>query len=311
MYFQIQEGFSPINLKDIEKDKLTLGIIPLEELEHCYKKFNFSNSTVTECQNVTYQIHGAIDVHNDYLFGIITGINERQIIKVQDRFGIYVKHNLFLIVIIEDKDESIKAKVFETLEHLNYSNITLERLIYGFLERLISDDYGMLEKIEAEISEYEDKINASNLDKNFNFEITRIRKKLLLLDNYYEQLIVIGEELEANDIDLFEEEKLHYFKIFTDRVTRLSYNTRMLQDFSVHIREAYHSQLDNNLNSIMKIFTVVTTIFLPLTLIVGWYGMNFTHMPELTWSYGYLYVLILSILVAIFCIFYFKKKKFI
>jgi magnesium transporter len=59
----------------------------------------------------------------------------------------------------------------------------------------------------------------------------------------------------------------------------------------------------------MKVFTVITTIFMPLTLIVGWYGMNFKYMPELNWKYGYLTVIIASILVVSGCIFFFKKKK--
>lgn len=84
----------------------------------------------------------------------------------------------------------------------------------------------------------------------------------------------------------------------------------MLQEYSVHVREAYHAQLEYDLNRIMKVFTVVTTIFLPLTLIVGWYGMNFTTIPEITWKYGYLYVILLSIIVAIICIIFFRKKKF-
>jgi magnesium transporter len=60
----------------------------------------------------------------------------------------------------------------------------------------------------------------------------------------------------------------------------------------------------------MKFFTVVTTIFLPLTLIVGWYGMNFKYMPELTWKYGYFAVIILMIAVVIACLILFKKKKY-
>ena len=67
--------------------------------------------------------------------------------------------------------------------------------------------------------------------------------------------------------------------------------------------------LDYNANSIMKVFTVVTTIFMPLTLIVGWYGMNFHFMPELTWEYGYIGVIVLSVTVVIASIVFFKKKK--
>ncbi|MDF2540341.1 MAG: Mg2 transporter protein CorA family protein [Herbinix sp.] len=311
MYYQIHESISTINPQDRDPEKLTLGIISTEELERCYEQFGFSSLTVAECKQDSHPIHGSIDVYQDYLFGIMIGINASHITVVQDRIGIYIKHNLFLIVVIEDKDDSIRRKFNLALEHINIQKITMERLVFGFLERLISDDYQMLEKLENELSNYEERIVNRKLDKNFNLKITSLRKKLLLLDNYYEQLIVIGEELQENGIDLFNDSNLLYFRIFTDRVTRLNNNTRMLQDYSIHVREAYHALLDFNLNNVMKMFTVVTTIFLPLTLITSWYGMNFTTMPEITWKYGYLLVICLCILVAILCIIFFKKKKFL
>lgn len=311
MYFQMKDGITQVELQDIDPGILTTGIISLEELEQCYTDFGFSEMTLSECKNDTQHSHGSLDVYNDYLFGIMTGINARQIIKIQDRIGLFIKANLLLIVVIEDMDDSVTVKFFELLEHSNQLKMSLERLIYGFFERMISDDYVLLGKIEVEISNHEDKIDERNPDKDFNCKITEIRKKLLLLDNYYQQLIAFGEELEEDAADIFDAEHMHYFRIFTDRVTRLSNNTRMLQEYSVQVREAYHAQLDIDLNKIMKLFTVVTTIFLPLTLIVGWYGMNFTTMPELTWKYGYLFVITISLIVAVFCILYFRKKKFL
>jgi magnesium transporter len=310
MYYQLQEGINPIELKSYNPEVLTLGVISLDELEQNYECFGFAYSTVWDCKNNLHRSHGNLDTYHDYIFGIITSINEHQIIKVQDRIGMYIKDNLLLLVIIEDKDDSTRAKIAELLEHLGLKKLSLERLIYSFFDRIISDDYEVLEKYETEISSHEDRINDRNLDKEFNSQISEIRKELMLLDNYYQQLIAVGEELEENGSDILSEENLHYFRIFTDRVSRLSNNTRMLQEYSVQVREAYHAQLEYDLNKIMKIFTVVTTIFLPLTLIVGWYGMNFTTMPELTWRYGYLFVITLSIIVAIICIVYFKKKKF-
>ncbi len=310
MFYQIQNDIHPITLQEFNTDILTFGIISLEELEACYENFGFSHLTVLECKNDTHQVHSGIEVYDDYHFGMITGIETRHFIRIQDRIGVYIKNNLFLIVIIEDQDDSMRGELFESLKHINLAKITLERLIYGFLERLIYNNYSTLETIETEISGHEDKINDNRLDRNFNYEITGIRKRLLLLGNYYEQLIVIGEELEENAIDIFKGENLRYFKLFINRVTRLSNNTRMLQDYCTHVRDAYHAQLDYTLNNNTKMFTVVTTIFLPLTLIVGWYGMNFTYMPELSWKYGYLFVIIISIIVAVICIIYFKKKKF-
>ncbi len=310
MYYQIQDELTKIECQDIDPDILTVGIIPLEELESCYEQLGFSYLTVADCQNDDQHLHGTLSSYYDYLFGVIIGINPGQIVKVQDRIGIYIKKNLLLIVVIEDRDESTKLKLLELLENLNLSRMSLERLIFGFLERFINQDYTLLVDIEAEISAHEDKINERELEKDFNHQITDIRKRLILLDNYYQQFIAIGEELEENTTDIFSDENLHFFRIFADRANRLSNNTRMLQEYSVHVREAYHAQLEYDLNRIMKIFTVVTTIFLPLTLIVGWYGMNFTTMPEITWQYGYLYVILLCVIVAIICLIFFRKKKF-
>lgn len=310
MYYQIQENILPIKFNKINPDQLTIGVISLEELEKCYEAFGFSGTTIAECKNNRHHIHSKVDSYKDYIFGIIFGINEKQIIKVQDRIALYIKKNLILIVIIEDRDGSVVLKFKEMLEHLSTAKMSYEKLIYSFLDRLIIDDYDMLEEIESDISEHEDKINSRSEDKNFNCEITEIRKKLLLIDDYYQQLMAVGEELQENETELFEEENLKYFKVFTERVSRLSNNTRMLQEYCVQVREAYNAQLEYDLNNIMKLFTVVTTIFLPLTLIVGWYGMNFTTMPELTWKFGYIFVIALCILVAIICITYFKKKKF-
>jgi magnesium transporter len=310
MYYQIQDEIKEVSIKKIDPNILTLGIITLQELEACYSQFGFSYLTVAECKNDSQHLHGTLNSYYDYLFGIILAINPHQIIKLQDRLGIFIKKNLLLIVIIEDRDNSTRIKIRELLEHLNLTRITQERLIFGFLEKFISEDNTLLERIEEEISVYEDMINALKLDKDFNYKLTAVRKKLLMLDNYYQQFVSIGEELEENSTDLFDQENLHYFRVFSSRAERLSNNTRMLQEYSVHVGEAYHAQLEYDLNRIMKIFTVVTTVFLPLTLIVGWYGMNFTSMPEITWRFGYLYVTILCVIVAIICFIYFRKKKF-
>ena len=85
----------------------------------------------------------------------------------------------------------------------------------------------------------------------------------------------------------------------------------MLREYSTQLREVYQAQIDIRQNKIMKILTVVTTIFLPLTLIVGWYDMNFKYMPELSWKYGYLAVILLSAVIVFFCVRICRKKHFL
>ena len=74
--------------------------------------------------------------------------------------------------------------------------------------------------------------------------------------------------------------------------------------------ELYQSKQDARQNKIMGILTIVTTFFLPLTLITGWYGMNFAYMPELKWRYGYPVVILVALVIAVVEFIYFKRKKF-
>ena len=97
---------------------------------------------------------------------------------------------------------------------------------------------------------------------------------------------------------------------FTHRAERLQNHVKLLRENMLQLRELYQSMQDARQNKIMGILTIVTTFFLPLTLITGWYGMNFAYMPELKWRYGYLSVIIVSLIIAIGEIIYFKKKKF-
>ena len=84
-----------------------------------------------------------------------------------------------------------------------------------------------------------------------------------------------------------------------------------LRESVAQLREAYQSQLSIQQNDLMKIFTVVTAVFLPLSLLAGWYGMNFANMPELQWKYGYPSVILVSVGIVAALVLYFKKKKWL
>ena len=141
--------------------------------------------------------------------------------------------------------------------------------------------------------------------------VSRIRSDLRDLRTHYEQLIDLGEELEENENDFFNEDNTRYFRLFTQRVSRLRDMTASLRDFSIQIRDLYQSQLDVKQNRTMALLTVITTIFMPLTLIAGWYGMNFKYMPELEYKWAYPAVIAVSIIIVIVSLLFFKKKKWL
>ncbi len=145
-------------------------------------------------------------------------------------------------------------------------------------------------------------------NKNYITEIVHLRKKLMGYKRYYDRLLSVTEAIVENVNGLLSKKEMRYFQIITDRNRRLLESLRFLQDYLSQIREAYQTQVDINLNSIMKLSTVITTIFLPLTLVAGWYGMNF-DMPEYHLSFGYPMVIVGSLVLSLLIIIYFKKHK--
>ena len=142
-------------------------------------------------------------------------------------------------------------------------------------------------------------------------EINLIRSDIRELRIHYEQLIDFVQELEENENGFFQEENLRYFHLFSNRMARLYDTATSLRDYTMQLGDLYQSQIDLKQNRIMTILTVVTTIFMPLTLITGWYGMNFTHMPELDSPYGYPLVIVTALVIAVASLLYFKKKKWL
>lgn len=141
--------------------------------------------------------------------------------------------------------------------------------------------------------------------------INHMRSELRDLDDHYDHLMDLITLFEENENGFFAEEDIRYFRTVYSRLDKLRDQSSSLRDQALQMRDLYKMHLDIEQNHIMTVLTVVTVIFAPLTLIAGWYGMNFADMPELSSAWGYPAVIALSALVAVGSLFYFKKRKWL
>lgn len=181
------------------------------------------------------------------------------------------------------------------------------RFFYNFLEQLIYGDLRYLEQLERTITNLEQQVLNDDIE-DFNELMIDLRKDIIDCNHYYNQLEDLGEELVENENGFFTEEEVRKFDLFTNRAQRLRDEASMLREYSMQVQELYQSQIDLNMNSTMKMLTVVTIIFVPLQLVTGWYGMNFQYMPELDSPYGYVGVIAVCVCIVLFCLWLFKKK---
>ena len=207
-----------------------------------------------------------------------------------------------------DEGERV-ASILDTISRTKRWRLPgLERFLYDFLEQLIEGDLVHLEQMEQQLDRMEERILEEASEADFTW-LNYIRGKLLDLRLHYGQLMDIGQELEENENGFFQPDNLRYFRMFSERVGRLQETVTTLREYTVQLRDLIQARIDVKQNRIITLLTVITTIFTPLTLITGWYGMNFVYMPELQYKASYPIVIAVSLSIIIGCLVYFKKKK--
>ncbi|MHC1723755.1 MAG: CorA family divalent cation transporter [Aminipila sp.] len=244
-----------------------------------------------------------LESYADFLFGTLH-IPKKREHNENISFAFYILENKLIFI---DDTDIVKKNIEKIMGNKLRKGYTAERFLYDFLISLIEDDVLYLAEIEKDITKMEEVILAREVE-DFNYKMLGLKKEISRLYRYYSQLTDLGESLFDNEMDFFGKDDVATFRIFADRVARLQGETQILREYAMQVQEVYQSEIGIRQNDVMKVLTMVTTIFLPLTLIAGWYGMNFTHMPELNWIYGYPMVIGLSITIVLVCLWIFKKK---
>ena len=293
-------GAPQTGLSKLPPDQKLLAIIDYDELAETAAELKIQDRVVQDClsgKTSKFESHLGFDF---VILNVPVGtVHQKAINRIcmvmTDSLLLFICHNNHVIL-----------GIVQSIEAHEIKNVSLGKILHLFFDRLTFDDSLELEKIEQEITNLEDLLVGSK-QIDFRF-LTIFRKKLLTLKLYYEQLLEIYEGLDQNENGLIELKELRYFKIQEGRANRLYNGVLNLRDYVTQVREALQTQTDIRLNSVMKVFTVITSVFFPLTLIVGWYGMNL-QMPEFKWQYGYPFVISLIVVTALLIILYLRKKK--
>ncbi|MDE7310649.1 MAG: magnesium transporter [Eubacterium sp.] len=199
---------------------------------------------------------------------------------------------------------------YERVSSLYQKKETNECALWSFFQNLLKNDMDHLEDLECEIADAE-MAAMVRFQNDYIRKIISYRKELLRLKRYYEQLDTIIDSLILNENKMFSKDGIQHFTILANRTTRYLQNVLNLRDYVTQMREAYQSQIDIDQNNLMRLFTVITTVFQPLTLMVGWYGMNFANMPEMDWKYAYPVFIGASVIVCVILLAFFKKKGWV
>jgi magnesium transporter len=167
-----------------------------------------------------------------------------------------------------------------------------------------------MEKIEERVEELEEELVVSATRESV-WKINRLKKDMIFLRKAVWPLREVITGLERAESPLIKESTHIYLRDVYDHTIQVIDTLETLRDMVSGMLDIYLSSLSYRMNEIMKVLTLIATIFIPLTFVAGVYGMNFRYMPELTWEYGYVAVWGVMIVMVVLMLFYFRKRQWI
>lgn len=223
-------------------------------------------------------------------FSLILGSNV--VITFQERIG--------------DVFKTIRDRIHNGKLRIRKGNA--EFLTYRLIDTIVDNYFLVLEKLEEKIEILDEELLLKPTKETLK-SVYDLRRKLLSLRKSIWPLRDVIGSIEKEDISLIGESMSIYFRDIYDHMIRLIETIEIFREMVSSMLDTYLTNVSNKMNEVMKVLTIIATIFIPLTFIAGIYGMNFKYMPELEWKYGYAGVWVLMIVIVCCMFVYFRKKK--
>lgn len=183
-------------------------------------------------------------------------------------------------------------------------------LLYALVDTIIDNYFILIEKMDGIIEEVEEDL-LIDPDENTLAQLYNLKRDSVVLRRTIWPIREVVHNLERDEVKLIKKETRLYLRDVYDHTIRIIETIENYREVLSSMVDLYQSTISNRMNTVMKVLTIISTIFIPLTFIAGIYGMNFEYMPELGWKYGYLGAWIIMLSVVAIMIIFFRKKKWI
>lgn len=212
--------------------------------------------------------------------------------------------------------EGIEGDVFNPIrDHLRTGKGRIRKmkadyLAYALVDAVVDNYFVILEKFGDKIETLETELIEQPTQKTVQ-KIYQLKREMIFLHNAVWPLREVVSALGKHESSLISETTAPYLRDVYDHVIHIIDSVDIYREMLSSMLDMYLSSVSNRLNEVMKVLTAISLIFMPLTFIVGVYGMNFKYMPELEWRYGYFLALFAMFGIGVSLFLYFKRKKWL
>jgi magnesium transporter len=286
------------------------GLNHIESIDKIGKHYNIHPLTLEDIVNTTQR--PKIDEFDHYINVVLKMVYynaDEEIVIEQVSFVLGENY----VLTFQETDGDVFENVRERLNNptLRIRSLGPDYLFYALIDAIVDHYYVVAETLGNKIEDLEDDLFKGNVNENISFEIQTLKRELLKVRRAIFPLREVINRIEKTENQLIEKRSIQFFSDVYDHIIQLSDTIDIYREMIWSLMDMYMTTISNKMNEVMKVLTIIATIFIPLTFIAGIYGMNFDHMPELHYQNGYYVVWIVMILVFIAMLIYFKRKKWL
>lgn len=253
-----------------------------------------------------------IDEYQDYLFIVF------KMLHYNDN-GEFVNEHVSLVIgddyvlTFQEADGDVFDGLRSRLENAKgrVRNAGADYLMFGILDAVIDNYFNVIEVMSDKIEMIEDQLFENQIEDDITKDIQELKKEILKIRRAVFPLREVINRLEKTETHLIEERTNNYIRDLYDHIIQVSESVDIYREMIWGLMDMYMTTISNKMNEVMKVLTIMASIFIPLTFMAGIYGMNFEYIPELQFKYGYFIFWGVMIAVFVGMLLYFKRKKWL
>ncbi|MCX7920476.1 MAG: magnesium/cobalt transporter CorA [Clostridia bacterium] len=298
-------------------ENVPLGRLSMEDIIWYWVDFDSANNHEIELLSTYFKFHDLaiedclehlerpkVDYYGTYNFFVLHSIDSNTLEPIE--LDLFVGDN-YVVSFHKSTLKEIESTRQKILSSVNAKKDDHIYVAYLIFDKIVDYYFPIVYRIEDSLSEIDIKSRDRRIYDLID-QVFEIRTDLLKLRHTINSMKeLLYRILNSEHLQGFRDNKRHFNDIY-DHLLRLSDIVESNREVTADVRDNYLSINSHKMNKIMTILTVITSVFIPLTFIVGIYGMNFDYMPELRWQYGYFYVLGLMAFIGMSMLLWFKRK---
>ncbi|MFH0872788.1 MAG: magnesium/cobalt transporter CorA [bacterium] len=279
----------------------------LEELGNCY---GFHHLVLEDILNTDQR--PKMEDYGSYLYTVLKMItfDEQTQEIATEQVSLILGSNL--VISFQEKDGDVFRPIKERIKSGKgrIRKMGADYLAYSLIDSIIDRYFIILEKLGEKVEDLQDELIARPTSETLQ-ALHELKREMLLLRKSVWPLREVINSLERGDSPLIKEPTRVYLRDVYDHTIQVIDTIETFRDMLSGMLDIYLSSISNKTNEVMKVLTIIATIFMPLTFLAGVYGMNFKFMPELERQWGYPVILLIMLVVGLAMVFYFKRKKWL